>query len=287
MRPRIVVFWLLAGLVLIACRAHAQSSVSTMHTRVELLSEREAAAPHRIVTIGLHVVLDAGWHTYWINPGDSGEPLRVDWVLPAGWRAGPLRWPVPEWIQAGRIVNFGYEREVLLTAPLSPPARLQPGGAVRIGARVHWLVCRDVCLPAHAELSLTLPVRISPGGPTPAAPLFARTRSQWPRPMPSDWQATLRDRGQQLELTLRAAVPTRQLRFFPYNPDPIDHAAPTQVHPIAGGVRLIFRKSEFVSGPVKQLSGVLVGPGMRATEIVARVRQQAAAEKADRNLARR
>ena len=46
--------------------------------------------------------LDPGWHVYWVNAGDSGQPPRVTWVAPAGYEVGPLAWPQPT-----RIVPVG------------------------------------------------------------------------------------------------------------------------------------------------------------------------------------
>ena len=36
-----------------------------------------------------------GWHGYWLNPGDAGLPMDVQWQLPEGFAVGPLRYPVP------------------------------------------------------------------------------------------------------------------------------------------------------------------------------------------------
>jgi DsbC/DsbD-like thiol-disulfide interchange protein len=40
-------------------------------------------------------VTDDGWHIYWQNPGDSGEPPRIKWQLPSGVTATALEWPTP------------------------------------------------------------------------------------------------------------------------------------------------------------------------------------------------
>ena len=31
-----------------------------------------------------------GWHGYWLNPGDAGLPMDVQWQLPKGFTVGPL-----------------------------------------------------------------------------------------------------------------------------------------------------------------------------------------------------
>ena len=45
--------------------------------RVELLSEVRAIAPGETFWVALHQRITPGWHTYWMNPGDSGEPPRI------------------------------------------------------------------------------------------------------------------------------------------------------------------------------------------------------------------
>ena len=52
-----------------------------------------------------------GWHGYWLNPGDAGLPMSVEWHLPPGWSVGPLRYPVPTRLLVSGIVNYVYEKE--------------------------------------------------------------------------------------------------------------------------------------------------------------------------------
>jgi DsbC/DsbD-like thiol-disulfide interchange protein len=58
-----------------------------------LIPERAGVAPGGKVTVALKEQIRKNWHTYWLNPGDSGAPTTVNWHLPAGWTAGPLQWP--------------------------------------------------------------------------------------------------------------------------------------------------------------------------------------------------
>src|SRR5215510_5292145 len=70
--------------------------------RVELLSETQSVRPGDAFTIALRQQIAPGWHTYWgVNPGDSGEPTRIEWHLPAGLTAGEIDWPYPTRIPAG------------------------------------------------------------------------------------------------------------------------------------------------------------------------------------------
>ena len=50
--------------------------------------ERKAVAPGQPVTVALREAIRKEWHTYWVNPGDSGAPTEIKWHLPPGWEAG-------------------------------------------------------------------------------------------------------------------------------------------------------------------------------------------------------
>src|SRR5689334_20833376 len=75
----------------------------------ELLSEVSTIIPGKPFTAGLYLKIAPGWHTYWINPGDSGLPVKIEWKLPEGWKAGALQWPVPtKHLEPGDMVTYGY-----------------------------------------------------------------------------------------------------------------------------------------------------------------------------------
>ena len=59
------------------------------------MSERSAAEPGRSLALALRLRMIPHWHTYWRNPGDSGQPTALEWRLPPGWSAGPIQWPAP------------------------------------------------------------------------------------------------------------------------------------------------------------------------------------------------
>ena len=131
--------------------------------RVELVSESAGVEPGGHVWVGLRQRIAPGWHTYWINPGDSGEPATIDWTLPAGFTAGDIVWPHPERIPVGPAMSFGYSGEVVLLTRISAPSGLQPGSRAILKAQASWLVCEKICIPEEARVELTLPVV---GGPS-------------------------------------------------------------------------------------------------------------------------
>jgi len=171
---------LAAALAIASALPSLAAPVRTERVTAELLSDRTAAVAGQPVTVGLRLVMDKGWHTYWRNPGDSGLPTRIGWTLPAGWVAGPIQWPYPEAQRVGPLMNYGYSNEVVLLSTLTPPANASPG-PVTLTAKADWLVCEDICIPEKATLTLALPVVASPSEAKPAqASLFDQARASLP-----------------------------------------------------------------------------------------------------------
>ncbi|MFM2161867.1 MAG: hypothetical protein RLZZ383_1379 [Pseudomonadota bacterium] len=144
-----------------------------------LLADADTVAPGGTVTLGVHLVQDKDWHTYWKTPGEVGQPTQLTWKVPAGATMGPMRSPRPERFVAADLVSFGYDKAVLHTAALTLPADAAPG-PLSIAVGVDWLVCKSSCIPGHVDLNLTLQV----GGattPSAAAPLFAHYAALVPK----------------------------------------------------------------------------------------------------------
>jgi DsbC/DsbD-like thiol-disulfide interchange protein len=45
-----------------------------------LILEKSAVSPASDVRMGIKFVMDKGWHIYWKNPGDSGEPTEFSGI---------------------------------------------------------------------------------------------------------------------------------------------------------------------------------------------------------------
>ncbi|MFW6331657.1 MAG: protein-disulfide reductase DsbD domain-containing protein, partial [Gemmatimonadota bacterium] len=145
---------------------HAQTSAGdgdpTPHSDARLVAEAATVGPGEPFTLGVHITLDDGWHTYWLNAGDAGNGTIMEWDLPAGFTVDSLRYPVPERIPYPPLMNYGYHDEVVLLTTVTPPASLS-GDRVPIRATADFLVCAEICVPATAELELMLPVASADG----------------------------------------------------------------------------------------------------------------------------
>ena len=159
-----------------AARA-ATSAADVAHLHVQLVFPSATLNQGQSAKAGLYFKLEQGWHVYWKNAGDSGEPPRIKWTLPDGIAAGALQFPPPTRLPLGPLMDFGYENEVLFPFDLRVTPDAKPGPAV-LHAKVDWLVCREVCIPGKAELEATREVAAKSGGGTPVEPdasLYAAT----------------------------------------------------------------------------------------------------------------
>ena len=222
--------FIVACLLMFCGCASAQDAKKTGAAKVTLLADTAAVEAGKPFTVGVRFELDPTWYIYWQNAGDIGVPTSVEWELPAGFKAGPLRWPLPEVHEAaGDFLNYVYERETLLSAEITPPATL-PAGPLTIRAKVKWQMCDPrQCVPGEAELALTFPA-----GPAAAAngELFAKWNAQLPReggaPFPVKWD---RSKADAFSLRIEGLGKEYQAEFFPLPPKGVKPD-----HPKAGEV---------------------------------------------------
>ena len=159
LRRRSIVLLTACAMLAMAARSNAQLPAEP-HLKVELISEQATSPPGKPLWVGLLFRLEPGWHIYWQNPGDSGEPPKVQWDLPAGFVAGSLRWPQPIRLGGGSVVDYGYEGQVLLMAPIERSSSRNATSIPSLSANVKYIVCRDVCIPGKAHVTLSdLPPR--------------------------------------------------------------------------------------------------------------------------------
>ncbi len=150
---------LLAAVALLAGApvAAQEDGDPTPHSDARLIAEPAAVVPGQPFTVGVHITLDDGWHTYWKNAGDAGSGTIMEWQLPEGFSVTPLRYPVPERIPYPPLMSYGYHDHVVLLATVTPPADIGTD-RIAIDATADFLVCADVCVPATAEIGIELPV---------------------------------------------------------------------------------------------------------------------------------
>jgi DsbC/DsbD-like thiol-disulfide interchange protein len=130
--------------MLVSLSANADSFTPV---EVSLISESTSIRPGGSLWVGLYQHIEPGWHTYWRNPGDSGQATAISWEVPEGFKVDEISWPGPQRITYGTMTNYGYETEVLLPVRITVPSDLPIGESFIIRADVRRLECKDVCIP--------------------------------------------------------------------------------------------------------------------------------------------
>jgi len=258
--------WVLLGCGFVATAIAAdvpntRAAIKDEHVAVELLAEHSSAQPGTRTWVGLKLIHQPHWHTYWTNSGDSGLPTKLAWQLPAGFKAGEIAWLAPTRFELGGLFNFGYEGTVLLPVPIDIPANAKPG-MVQLSVDVRWVVCNDdTCIPGKGVLQLGLPVKETPAvANASTAPAFALARSQWPKT--AAWTGTARNQGDSVRIELLGPeLPTAQaLDAFPTAPKLLANT-PIKFSREGDKLILVTTRSEYFEAAPSSLSLVLTQRG--------------------------
>jgi thiol:disulfide interchange protein DsbD len=273
--PRLIFVFLLslaAGLP-----AQVSSSADAPHVHVELLVPGHDLYPSdQLNDVGLYFKLEPGWHIYWKNAGDAGEPPHIQWALPNGITAGPMQFPAPQRLPLGPLMDFGYEDEVLFPLKLHVADGVK-GGPVNLHAKVDWLVCRATCIPGKAELEVRKNVWDGmyeiPYSHRTLGSLFlgrpSKSLPDIPEPLPSSDRAVFQPTKEGFRLWVETGQTEAEASFFPSDENILDNPAPQMLTPTAKGLILDLKKDVNLSANPAQLKGVLELSGGRAFELAA------------------
>lgn len=118
------------------------------------------------VLAGLDMRLPVGWHTYWRYPGDAGVPPLLSHEGSENVAAAALVFPAPERYDDGRSISVVYHDRVLfpLKVMLVDPDR---PAVLRVG--LDYGYCREICVPARADLVLDIDPAATPSPAAAAA----------------------------------------------------------------------------------------------------------------------
>jgi len=257
---------MLGALLLIAVVAHPVGAAElpepgtvsqTENVRAELIAELSSIVPGDTFWVALQLDIRDGWHTYWRNPGDSGEPTRINWTVPGGVDAGEIQWPYPQRIPYGHLVNFGYEDRALHLVRISVPDTWPAGKPLKLAAEASWLVCEDICIPESASFSLTLPA--AAGRLTVDHAAAADINAALMRlPAQPDWPASYEVEGDTVVLDIVTGAGSTNLASVSFFPNEWGAVEPASEQELAvRDNRLVLRMESAGSAP-DELDGVLV-----------------------------
>ncbi|TVR10573.1 MAG: hypothetical protein EA385_03275 [Salinarimonadaceae bacterium] len=156
---------LLAALcaLLLAVAPAAAESVSDWsedHASRARLLDGGADGSHRLA--GIEIDLDPGYHTYWRHAGDSGLPPAIDWSGSRNVAEAELLFPAPARFADLSGSFFGYAAHVVLPLRVTP---VDPQAPIDLRIALEYGVCKEICIPARADLALALGSPPSEGHP--------------------------------------------------------------------------------------------------------------------------
>src|SRR6266545_1334772 len=236
------------------------------HTEARLVLSATTARPGDAVTAAVHLKMDPGWHTYWKNPGASGQATKIEWQLPAGVTAGEIQWPVPEKFvpqktgEDGKplpgqldfdVATYVFHDEAALLVPLKLAADLKTG-PLELKAKVSWLECETLCVPGEADVQATLEIG-SENKPSSDAALVETWRDKLPKPADglsarAQWERRASGDLRPMILEWQSATAAIEPDFFPDASDDFEVQAEVTIVS-AGPGKVAVRKT------VKKLSG--------------------------------
>ncbi len=118
-------------------------------SRTRLTGGKSAAQLYAFVEIELA----EGWKTYWRNPGDSGIPPRFEFGKSKNLGRAVVLYPAPKRIDDKGETIVGYTGTVVFPVRLTAT---DPAKPIELVADVQFGMCKDICVPTEAALTLTV-----------------------------------------------------------------------------------------------------------------------------------
>ena len=104
---------------------------------------------------GVEIQLEPGWKTYWRTPGDSGGlPPEFDWSRSRNVVAPKVLYPAPRRFKDAIGDTVGYSGAVVFPVEIR---RENDSAPTVLHLSLLYGICREICIPAEAELTLTIP----------------------------------------------------------------------------------------------------------------------------------
>ena len=128
------------------------NTVETGHAKASLITNLQSSSQESFF-VGVRLEMQDGWHTYWENPGDSGNPFNARWSTDAGVIIENVSWPTPQTIPYPPLMTYGYEGDVVFPFQVF---RSLDTELTEISLDFDFLICADICIPEKATLTLDL-----------------------------------------------------------------------------------------------------------------------------------
>jgi DsbC/DsbD-like thiol-disulfide interchange protein len=133
---------------------------------------------------GVELQLPEGWKTYWRNPGDAGGvPPSFDWSKSGNLASAQVLYPAPKRFTDRSGDTVGYKGTVVF------PVRLKakdPSKPIDLRLTLDYGVCKEICIPGEAALSLAVAPEQGAGVPSEISEALARVPAPEGKRRPDD-----------------------------------------------------------------------------------------------------
>jgi DsbC/DsbD-like thiol-disulfide interchange protein len=142
---------LLCGLFVPFAAAEAATGISSdwvvgHSSRVRLIAGNGMA--------GVEVQLPEGWKTYWRTPGNAGGvPPSFDWSQSENLAQATVLYPAPKRFSDRAGDTVGYKGTVVFPVRLTAK---DPAKPITLRLSLEYGICKEICIPAEAALSLAV-----------------------------------------------------------------------------------------------------------------------------------
>lgn len=236
------------------------SASPTRHERAsfEFIPETSALVPGQTTTIGLRIIHDKDWHTYWKFPGVAGVPTQIKWTLPDGLTAGPIIWQHPQRTKMSVYDVYGYESECILLTEITAAPDFKSEAPVHLKTEIIGMMCAQVCIPFFVNLDFQMPVSSE------AAPIeknkaaIDKIRAGFPKPSDT-WKNSAAWSTDKKHITLTILPPEKLSDPFFFNDNGLiesDIPQTTSIHE-DGKIEITFKVTEFAPDKPSQVTGIL------------------------------
>ena len=125
-------------------------------SKVRIIASKTSIDNNEEIVLGLEYQLEPGWKTYWKSPGGGGFPQQILWDNSTNISEINIDWPTPTEFEILGLTSLGYEENVIFPLNIKLKNKNQNTNII---LNINYLVCKDVCIPGNANLSL----QIQPG----------------------------------------------------------------------------------------------------------------------------
>lgn len=156
------------------------------NSKVRLLAGRTAGSgpDGARLLVGIEIAIAKGWKTYWRTPGDSGGvPPSIDVSASENVAAATVLYPAPERLTDPTGDAIGYKDSVTFPIEIKPTDSKKP---VVMTVQIEYGICREICVPAEARMTLTIPAALSTPLPAPLRNALAQVPARADQIRPTD-----------------------------------------------------------------------------------------------------